>query len=176
MACCTFHVLEVRSITANRFKNQSGGTLKILVHDCNHQQGLVKQENVAVYHCGFKVEFPNFYWDRYLFWVKFIDVAIVTQNWNNIGSNAYVSTAALLPNTLITKKSGLSISVHFHKNFLIVTCCTFCRFEIRTLTPKVDSKIRLIIMTHWHYLATIAIINKDFLNKKLLLSIIAVLN
>ena len=58
------------------------------------------------------------------------------QNWNNIESNVYVSTAALLPTFLITKKSGLSISAHFHKNFLIVTCRTFGRFKIRTLTPN----------------------------------------
>ena len=37
---------------------------------------------------------------------------------------------------LITKKSELSISAHFHKNSLIVTCCTFGRFEIRTLRPN----------------------------------------
>ena len=42
MACCTFNVLEVR--TPNRFKNQSGGTLKTLAHDSNHQQGLFKQK------------------------------------------------------------------------------------------------------------------------------------
>ena len=40
--CCTFNVLEVRTITPNTFKNQSGGTLKIFAHHCNHQQGLVK--------------------------------------------------------------------------------------------------------------------------------------
>ena len=71
-----------------------------------------------------------------LFCVKFINVAIVTQNLNNIGSNVYVSKAALLPTFLITKKSGLSISAHFHKNSLIVTCCTFVKFKIWTLTPN----------------------------------------
>ena len=71
-----------------------------------------------------------------LFCVKFINIAIVTQNWNNIGSNVYVSKAALLPTFLSTKKPGLSISVHFHKNVLILTCCTFIRFKIRTLTPN----------------------------------------
>ena len=81
------------------------------------------------------IEFPK-HLLRLLFWVKFINVEVVTQNWNNIGSNVYVSTAALLFTFLITKKSGLSISVHFHKNSLIVTCCTFGRFEIRTLRPN----------------------------------------
>ena len=58
-ACCTFNVLEVR--TPNRFKNQSGGTLKILAHNCNHQQGLVK-ETVALHHCAFKAEFPKHFY------------------------------------------------------------------------------------------------------------------
>ena len=129
-------MLEVRTITPNRFKNQSGGTLKILANDCNHQQGFVKQKNIALHHCGFKAKFPKHFLLTSLFWVKFIYVAIVTQNWNNIESNVYVSTAALLPIFLITKKSGLSISAHFYKNSLIVTCCTFGRFEIRTLTPN----------------------------------------
>ena len=71
-----------------------------------------------------------------LFWVKCVIIAIVTQNWNNVVSNVYVSTAALLPTFLLTKKSGLSISAHFHKNSLIVTCSTFGRFKIRHLTPN----------------------------------------
>ena len=62
VAYCTFNVLEVITITPNRFKNQSGSTLKMLAHDCNHQKGLVKQKYVTLHHCGFKAEFPkNFY-------------------------------------------------------------------------------------------------------------------
>ena len=34
MTCCTFCVLAVGTITPNRFKNQSIGTWKILVHKC----------------------------------------------------------------------------------------------------------------------------------------------
>ena len=44
MACCTFNVLGIRTITPNRFKNQSGSTLKILAHDYNHQQGLLNKK------------------------------------------------------------------------------------------------------------------------------------
>ena len=44
VACCTFNVLEVRIIILNRLKNQPAGTLKILAHDCNHQQALVRQK------------------------------------------------------------------------------------------------------------------------------------
>ena len=72
---------------------------------------------------------------RLLIWAKFINVAIVMQNWNNIESSVYVSTAALLPTFLITKKSRLSISVHFHQNSLIVTCYIYTLF--------VDSKSQL---------------------------------
>ena len=59
VACCAFGVLEVRTITPNRFKNQSSGTWKILAHNCNHQKGLVKQKAVVLYHCGFKAEFSK---------------------------------------------------------------------------------------------------------------------
>ena len=79
-------MLEVRTITPNRVKNQSGGTLKILAHNCNHQQWLVvKQKNVALQHCGFKAEFPKH--KIALFWVKFINVTVVTQNWTNTRQN-----------------------------------------------------------------------------------------
>ena len=62
VACCAFNVLEVRTVTPNRLKNQSGGTLKILSHDCTHQQGLVKQKNVALDHSGFKAKFPKHFY------------------------------------------------------------------------------------------------------------------
>ena len=66
-ACCTFNILEVRTITPNRFKNQSTGTLKILAHNCNHQQGLVKKI-VALHHPGFKAEFPKHFYEDGYFW------------------------------------------------------------------------------------------------------------
>ena len=59
VACCIFVVIEVKTIIPNRFKNQSSGTLKILAHDCNHQQGLAKQKTVRLQNCGFKAEFPK---------------------------------------------------------------------------------------------------------------------
>ena len=31
-----------------------------------------------------------------LFWLTFINIVVVLQNWNNIGPNDYVSTVALL--------------------------------------------------------------------------------
>ena len=95
---------------------------------------LVKQKTVTPHHCDFKTISLTLLL-RSLFLVKFINVGIVTQNWNNIGSNVYVSTAALIT-SWIRKKSALSISMHFHKNSLIVTCCTFGRFEIWILTPN----------------------------------------
>ena len=50
----------------------------------------------------------------------FINVIVVTQNWNNITPNVYVSTIALLSGVSFTKNSALSIAVRFHKNSLIV--------------------------------------------------------
>ena len=52
-------MLEIRTLTPNRFENQSS-------HDCNHQQEFVKHKTVVLHHCGFKLEFPkHFYQDRY---------------------------------------------------------------------------------------------------------------
>ena len=68
--------------------------------------------------------------------VKFINVEVVTQNWSNNGSNVHVSTAALLSIFLITKMSGLSISAHFYKKSVILTCSTFGIFKLRTLTEN----------------------------------------
>ena len=59
VACCTFGMPEIRPLIPDRFKNQSGDTLKnILGHNCNHQQEFVKQRTVALHHCGFKLKFP----------------------------------------------------------------------------------------------------------------------
>ena len=61
-ACCTFSVFEVTTVTPSRFKKQSSGTLNILAHDYNHQQGLVKQKTVALHHCGFMAKFPKHFY------------------------------------------------------------------------------------------------------------------
>ena len=66
----------------------------------------------------------------------FINVAFVTQNWNNIAPNVYMSTIVLLSSVLFAKKSTLSISVCFHKIYLVMAFCTFGRFEIPTITPN----------------------------------------
>ena len=62
MACCTFGVLEVITITPNRFEKQSSGTLKILAHNCNHQKGLVKQKTVALHYCALKADLPKHFY------------------------------------------------------------------------------------------------------------------
>ena len=36
VACCTFGMLEIRTLTQNRFKNQSSDTVNMLDHNCNH--------------------------------------------------------------------------------------------------------------------------------------------
>ena len=58
------------------------------------------------------------------------------QIWNNIWSNVYASLVTLLSSVWFIKKSAPLISVRFVENFLIVTCCTFGRFQIRILRPN----------------------------------------
>ena len=44
VACCIFGKLQIRTLTPNRFKNHTNEKLKLLDHNCNHQQGFVKQK------------------------------------------------------------------------------------------------------------------------------------
>ena len=60
--CCNFDMLKVRTLTPNRFKNQSSDTMNILGHNCNHQQGLAKQKTVVHHHSGFKLKFPKHFY------------------------------------------------------------------------------------------------------------------
>ena len=76
-------MVEIRTLTPNRFKNQSGDTMNILGQNCNHQQGFAKQRTVAL-HSGFKLKFLNAF-NKSLLLVNFINVTVVTQNWDNFG-------------------------------------------------------------------------------------------
>ena len=75
--------------------------------------------------------------------------------------------------SFLSKNIALSISLSFHKNSLMVACCTFSKFKIRTLTP---SRFKNQTNDIFKLLGHNCNINKGFLNKKLLLSIIAVLS
>ena len=48
----------------------------------------------------------------------------------------YEFTIVLLQSFCFPQKFALSCTGTFYKNSLIVTCCTFCRFEIPNLTPN----------------------------------------
>ena len=55
-------MLEIRTLTPTKFKNQSSYTLNILGHNCNDQQNFVKQRTVDLHHCGFRLKLPmHFY-------------------------------------------------------------------------------------------------------------------
>ena len=57
---------EIKTLTPNRFKNQTSDTFKLLDHNWNHQQGFVKQKIVALHHCGFNLKLPKHcYCERY---------------------------------------------------------------------------------------------------------------
>ena len=66
VASCTFGKFQIINLTLIRFKNQTNETLKLLGHNYNHQQGILKQKIVTLHPCGFKLRFPeNCYFDRY---------------------------------------------------------------------------------------------------------------
>ena len=70
------------------------------------------------------------------------------------------------------KKLFLSISVGFHKNSLVLACCSFDRFKFRTFTP---SRFKNQTNGTFKLFATIATFNKGLVDKNLLLSIVVVL-
>ena len=43
VACCMFGMLEIRTLTPNRFKSQTNDILKLLDHNSDHQQGFFKK-------------------------------------------------------------------------------------------------------------------------------------
>ena len=80
--------LEIRTLKPNRFKNQSSDTQKLLDQNGNHQEGFIKQKTVALHHCGFKL--------NTVIVITIIDEIVVTGDQNNIESDDYMSTVALL--------------------------------------------------------------------------------
>ena len=79
--------------------------MKILGHNSNHQEMVFKQKTVDLHHSGFKLKFPKHFLIRSVFGVIFINVAVVTQNWNNIAPNVYVPTIALIFSIWFKKES-----------------------------------------------------------------------
>ena len=66
VTCCTFGRFEIRTLTPNRFKNQTNDTLTLLGHNYNHQRGFLKQKFVTLHRRGFNLKFPKHcYFDRY---------------------------------------------------------------------------------------------------------------
>ena len=60
VACCTFRKLKIRTLTPNRFQNQTSDLFKLISHKCNHHQGFFKQKIVDLLHCcSFKLKFPK---------------------------------------------------------------------------------------------------------------------
>ena len=132
MACCTFGKFEIQTSTPNRYQNQTNDTLKLLARNCNHQQGFVKQ----THHCGFNLK---------IFLNTFINIAVLGKLYQCSSYYAKLEQhwikflcvhSSPIIQRLVHQKTMLSISVCFHKNSLIVACCTFRRFEIRTFKPN----------------------------------------
>ena len=59
VACCTFSRFKIRILIPNRFRSQTNDIFKLLGHNCNYQQGHLKQKVVALYCCGFNLKLLN---------------------------------------------------------------------------------------------------------------------
>ena len=92
-ACYIFGKLDIRNLTPNIFKNQAKYILKLLGHNCNYQQGFVK--NKCSPSLCFSHKIPYTILLRLLFSVNINNVTFVTENLSNIVSNIYVSTVSL---------------------------------------------------------------------------------
>ena len=130
VACRALDKHQITTFTRNSFKNQSGDTLKLLARNCNHKPGFVKQKSSCSKLLWLSIQISWTLLLRSLFWVNFVNVADVTQNWNNIGPKVEVPTVVLLSTFLISKKLSLSILVVFHKSSLILAYCIFGKSKI----------------------------------------------
>ena len=65
--------------TQSRFKNRTIDSLKLLGHNCNHQQGFAKQKGFTLHWCGSNLKLSKHLWWS-LFWVNIINVTVVTEN------------------------------------------------------------------------------------------------
>ena len=136
MAYCTFGMLEIRTLTPSRFKDQCSDTLNILGRSCNYQQGFVKQRTLSL---SITVVL------NLNFLKTFIKIAILgrlyqcNSCYTKVGQH-WIKYLCVHSSFIIylfdLEKLALSISVGFHKYSLIVTCCTFGRFKFRTVTPS----------------------------------------
>ena len=103
MVVCCISVDSKCKHTPNGCKNQSNDTFKVYTWPQLNQE-FFKQENVAVHHCGFKLKCSkHFYCCFGQTLVNFINVTVVMQNWNNIGSNVYVHRSPIIHH-LVHKK------------------------------------------------------------------------
>ena len=97
------------------------------------------------------------------------DKILVAENWQDIGSNDCVSTLALFQSFHFTQHLTLSSK----EGDLTVTCCTFGKLEIRTLTPtRLKNQATNILKLLVHDFSY----QQVFFFKKLMPSIVAVLS
>ena len=76
----TFRSVKIRTLTSSSSKYQTNGKFKLLDHNCNHQQGFLKQKIVALYCCDFNLKLPKLFLFWSLLWVNIFDEIVVTEN------------------------------------------------------------------------------------------------
>ena len=93
VACWSFGRFEIR--TPNRFKTQTKDTSKLLACNCNYLQEFVKQKKSLSIIVLLSKNFRNTF-IKITIWVNFINIAVVTQNWNNTGPNVCVHSSPIM--------------------------------------------------------------------------------
>ena len=78
-------------------------------------------------------------------WVNFINIAVAMQNWNNIGPNVYVSTAAMTHWNYLTTIATIS------KGLLNKNCCSpsCCIIELAMLCSMMKRNISCLTNPCW---------------------------
>ena len=57
---------QEKTLTSNKFINQTNDIFPLPGHNCNHQQRFLKQNNVVLHRCGFDLKLlKHCYFDRY---------------------------------------------------------------------------------------------------------------
>lgn len=103
-----------------------------------------------------------------LFWVKIKSVTFVTKKYNNIRSNCFVSTVALLCSFYFTK-NGADHRSGFHKKTLIDVCYTWV---LKIITAPIHSSkllghncsSRVVLVAQKLVLSIVAVFCQNYLN------------
>ena len=115
--------------------DQPNDIFTLVRHNCNHQEGFLKQKHFVLHRCIFKLKLPkHFYFGQNIDYWKLGEYCVKLLCVN------LIPIVKLLFHSSPTRKllfyTTFSLHKLFDENSITVACCTFGRLEIRTLTPN----------------------------------------